>query len=234
MSPDFGYYLRRFEIASVAHGFIGTLTVCLPSGMVALTLFYLWRKPLCYLLPEPHRSPLTALTEKPPILRPSTIFSACASVLIGAWTHVVWDSFTHKGGWTAQRVPALEMQLFQIGHAPIVLCYALQQLSTFGGGALLASAYIRWLRRQPPEKPNRIEAFTDRQRYLLLAALSFVALVVAIPPAWSMARALTGFEAFRVFVFRTGVYATALGLPLFTIASLALYTAQHGSQSNGT
>jgi hypothetical protein len=66
MSPDFGYYIGKFPVANFAHTGLGTLVVCLPMGLLALGLFYLIRRPLCFVLPQPHRAALMPLASRRP------------------------------------------------------------------------------------------------------------------------------------------------------------------------
>lgn len=223
MSPDFGYYLHRFPTARFAHTFVGTFTVCLPSGLAALAIFYLLRQPLCYILPQPHRGALMLMASIRPSLSLRTFFSAVASVLVGAWTHTIWDSFTHAGAWSAERIFFLREPLLRVGGTVFPGSYVLQQLSTFAGGAALALAYLLWIRRHRVAESPAPDTFSDRQRFCLLALLAVVALAVAIPAAMSMASHFRGYLAFRVLVFRTGVYSAAAFIPLLALSSLVLY-----------
>ena len=192
MSPDFGYYLHQFPTARFAHTIVGTLTVCLPSGLVALALFYLLRQPLCFILPQPHRGALMPLAAVRPSLSGRSFLSAAASILLGAWTHTIWDSFTHDGAWSVERLSFLRESLFCVRGTVLPVSYVLQQVSTFAGGAALALAYFLWLRRHRVAASESSGTFSDRQRYLLLCALAAVALAVAVPAALSMASQFHG------------------------------------------
>lgn len=225
MSPDFGYYLHRFPVAHFAHTIVGTFLVCLPMGLVALALFYLLRRPLCFILPQPHRGALMPLASIRPPLSLQEFLGAAASILLGAWTHTIWDSFTHAGAWSVERIPFLREPLFQVGGTAFAGSYVLQQVSTFGGGAALAAAYFIWLRRHRAAAASAPEAFSDRQRYCLLALLAVIALVIAIPAAAGLASQFNGYLAFRVFLFRTAVYFAAAFLPLLAVSSFILYAA---------
>src|SRR3954454_14133397 len=66
MSPDFGYYVRQFRLASFAHTMLGSVAVCLPSGLLTVGLFSLLRQPLCFILPQPHRAAVMPLTVREP------------------------------------------------------------------------------------------------------------------------------------------------------------------------
>lgn len=223
MSPDFGYYVHQFPVTGFTHTIVGTLTVCLPSGLVVLVLFYLLRRPLCFILPQPHRGALWPLASVRPSVSVWLVLSAAASILLGAWTHTIWDSFTHEGGWSVERISFLREPLFRIRGTALPVSYVLQQLSTFGGGAALVLVYILWLRRHRVTAPEPSGTFSERQRYLLLVVLAAVALAIAVPAAASMASQFHGYVAFRVLVFRTGVYAAETFIPLLALSSIILY-----------
>ena len=233
MSPDFGYYINQFSVTGFAHTMLGTLTVCLPSGIVVLVIFYLVRQPLCFILPQPHRSALLPLASIRPLLSPRWCMVAVISLLLGSWTHTIWDSFTHAGAWSVERISILRESLFRVHGTVFPASYILQQFSTFGGGAALAITYIMWLRRHRPRAPFDAGTFSDLKRYCLLALLAVVALAISIPAAVRMASHFHGYLAFRVLVFRAGVYFTAAFVPLLAFSSFALYAmhrrkVQHG------
>ncbi len=223
MSPDFRYFVHQFAAASFAHTLTGTLTLALPSGLVALGLFYLLRRPLCFILPQPHRSALTPLTAVRPSLGFKSLLGLIISVLIGIWSHTVWDSFTHPGAWSAERIALLREPLFSIAGNDFRGSYLLQQLSTFGGGAALVWIYFSWLRRQPASPPPDSQSFSDWQRYGVLVVIILAALGLALPPALRMASNYEGYLAFRVLVFRTVVYGAAAFVPLLVCSAILLY-----------
>ena|SRR5438128_10954014 len=104
------------------------------------------------------------------------------------------------------------------------VAYVLQQISTFGGGAFLSFLYFRWLRRQPKAAIAEPNSLPDRARYLLLGVLVTIAVGFAVPSALRTASLFDGYLAFRVMVFRTGVYSVAVFIPLLILSSIALYS----------
>ncbi len=229
MSPDFGYYLGQFPLARFAHTIPGSFAICLPSGLLALVIFYCLRRPLCFILPQPHRAALTPLSEVRALLDWRSRLVAVASLLLGAWSHTIWDSFTHEGAWTVRHLAVLRAPLLQIGGTALPTSYVLQQTSTFGGGAVLAVMYFLWLRRQPcaPAASDRFSS--DGWRYVLLGSLVVIALLGAIPSALRMASLFEGYTALRVFVFRTGVYASAIFLPVIAFSACVLHAVHRRS-----
>ena len=68
------------------------------------------------------------------------------AVLVGAMTHLMWDSFTHRSGVAVEASPALQVRvrLFE-GYTPHVFTL-LQHGSTILGLAFLAGWGVRWYR----------------------------------------------------------------------------------------
>jgi hypothetical protein len=229
MSPDFAYYARQFPVARFAHTILGTFTVCLPTGLLALGVFYLLRRPVCFILPQPHRAALAPLAAAPIIISMRNFFIASVSILLGAWSHTIWDSFTHDGAWSVRHLAFLRTPLIQIGETVLPASYALQQTSTLVGGAVLGLMYFLWLRRQPAAPLAASGFSTDGWRYLLFAVLIVVALSIGAPSALRMASHFDGYTAFRVFVFRTGVYSVAVFIPLLALSSFVVYTVHRRS-----
>jgi hypothetical protein len=228
MTPDAGYYLGRFDLATVAHSPLGTVTVCLPVGLALLGLFYLVRQPACFLLPSPHRQVLQPLAAQTPAVQSRTVMSMVVSILLGAWTHLVWDSFTHRGGWFVQRLDWLGEPALLLGDTGLSGYWLLQQASTFVGMIVLLGAYLFWLHQR--HAPDSVERSSDRWRYALWVGLIFLPLAVAVPTAYQFAAAFEGFVAFRVFLFRTGVYSVAMFVPLLVLSAVIVqgFRRHHG------
>jgi hypothetical protein len=66
------------------------------------------------------------------------------SLLVGALTHVVWDSFTHAYGWMVEQFDVLRTPM-----AGAPLYTILQNLGSLLGVALLIYWFIRWLPTAP-------------------------------------------------------------------------------------
>ena len=233
MTPDFGYYFRRFDIADFSHTFVGSFLACVPIGCLLLTLLLLLRRPICYVLPQPHRD---ALMPSPTSFawQPAALVRALISVLLGAWTHIIWDSFTHSSGWAVRHISFLHATAVRLGNSDLPVSYFLRQFSTLGGIAILFGTYVRWLRTRNTSNSARSSKSTDRWRYLLLASLGIVAVSIASPPAFQMASQFSGYLAFRVLVFRTAIYSIAAFIPLLILCSVAAFALRRNETPAGT
>jgi hypothetical protein len=218
MAPDFAYYLPGYEPPVATHSLVGSFVLCLPAGLMVLAAFHLLKRPVCFVLPQPHRGALTPLAIARRGWSATACFAAIVSVLLGAWTHIAWDSFTHVHGWAVERLSLLRTPLWPAGGRPFAVFDALQWSSGLAGALLLFWFYRRWLRLEAPTD----DCGGDRWRYLLLAAIGAAALLLAVPAARSHAAAYRGALAVQVFTFQLWVHAAMFGVLLLITCSLLI------------
>jgi hypothetical protein len=141
------------------------------------------------------------------------------SLVLGALTHVIWDSLTHAKGWAVASVPILRTPI-SLGSGPQVpLFHVLQHASTAVGIVVLCLAYLKWLRGTAP-KPDAQDRNDDRWRSRLLGALALASLVAAAPFAYVASLSPSATFQFQPFVFRFVVFATASFACVVVVAAL--------------
>jgi len=191
MAPDFGYFLHRFDFAGGAHSFAGSFTRALPAAMVVWLICRLAGGFLIRPLPPRLRAMTSAVMEKT-----SWSFSALLwvplSLLLGIWSHVAWDSFTHQGGWVVRRVPLLEWPVY----------HWLQHASSIFGMVILAIVYRKL--------GGHVRSDVRDGNALVLAVMAVFAILAAMPFAWEYASHYDGPKQHRVFVFREVVYSMSI------------------------
>ncbi len=214
-TPDLGYHLHRFDIATLAHTLAGLFIVCLPSGVLLAVLLQRFARLLIQPLPRRHRDALAPLTSDRWPQGGRAWLAMAASVWLGALTHVVWDAFTHHSGWVVQHWALLRRPLPGMG-GPAVF-HMLQHASSLAGALALALAYRRFLREQPlPMRPA-----SDTRRYALLALMAVAALVGATPLALQAAT-LHGQVYVQFWVVRLAIDGATLFMGLYLLAALWL------------
>jgi hypothetical protein len=218
VSPDFGYYLRMFHLATFAHSLIGSLILCVPTGLLFLVCVIIVRKPFLWLMPSRVRAILSdALTF--PAQRKLIIFLKFSFwIWIGALTHILWDSFTHKTGWFVEHVQMLQSSLVLGSGYSFPVYYILQQLSTVLGIIIVIALTFRAVSRQSPVSEH---AKADFLRYWFWITLIALSIGLAVPYAISYASHFEGLLRFRSFVFQTGILSGAI-FAVLTIISLAI------------
>ena len=138
MTPDAPYYLPwriAKHIPDVTHTLLGTFTLDLPVGLLLLLCVWLLRAPLAAPLGPRARAKCATAMERFGS-RPLNWALAPLSILIGAWTHLAWDSFTHADGWMVQRIPALSAPVSFFSYTG-QLCHVLQYVCSVFGLAVL-------------------------------------------------------------------------------------------------
>jgi hypothetical protein len=159
MVPDTPYYLpARFGLPThlgghavpETHSLAGSYTTDLALGYAALAAVFVLRAPLTALLSV--RARALCLAALAPFTRPREWLFAALAILIGVWTHLLWDSFTHPEGWFVLRLPSLRADVM-FGPYSGTLYHLLQYLSSAFGLAVMAIWYVHLT-----VPPTRIEA----------------------------------------------------------------------------
>ncbi|HEX3855844.1 MAG TPA: DUF4184 family protein [Verrucomicrobiae bacterium] len=140
LCPDVGYCFGTLSVEDFSHSLKGSLEFCLPVGVVMLGFFYGLRVPVVEMLPERHRKNLLPFCQKP-IGSPLTVL---VSLLVGIWSHLLFDSFTHKHGWLVENLPALQMPVFSAGVHTFRIFNLLWYACSFAGIVWLWLAWEQW------------------------------------------------------------------------------------------
>ena len=217
MTPDVPYYFpsRISEhIPDVTHTALGTLTVDLPIGLALLLFMWLLRAPLAAPLgPGPRAKCLTAMERFGS--RPLNWALAPLSILIGAWTHLAWDSFTHADGWLVGRIPALSAPVSIFSYTG-ELCHLLQYVSSVFGLVVLAIWFTLLPRPAPvPGNSERSAGGPVLLAVLLAAAALAGILETGLHLAWHLPKA---YRLFYLLLTRT----TAWFAALYTLAGIVI------------
>jgi Domain of unknown function (DUF4184) len=140
--PDTAYYLAMPEhFKQNSHTLLGTFSSSLPVGILAWLIFYWLALPAAFLLPTPNREAIAARLTRRLTSIPQAL-GVVAGILLGAWSHVLWDSFTHERGWFVKQTPLLQGAFF--GNTPPVY-KVLQYISSIFGLCVLLYAYNKWV-----------------------------------------------------------------------------------------
>jgi hypothetical protein len=224
MTPDFASHVHQWGIVELSHTYTGSALLCAPVGMVLWAALKVLEKPLCFVLPQPHRAALWPCRQAIlPSRRLAALLKAVVSLLLGAWTHVAWDSFTHDGRGTVDWLPILRAPVLFWGTTPVPLYSVLQELSTVVGTVIVATAYVYWLRGRRDAVSTSSADNSDRWRYRLLLATAAIALAMAMPVAACVAWRAHGPLAVRIFMAVTAAYSALAFFPLLSLCAVVAY-----------
>jgi hypothetical protein len=176
--PDMHYYVPWMfaRFMSDTHGFVGSLTTDLLDGYLILILVYVLRRPLTALLSA--RARWLCLGALAPFSRDRREWAfAPLAIVLGVWTHLLWDEFTHTDGWFVRRVAALSAPVTAGVYSGTVY-HLLQYLSSVFGLIVLAVWYLRL--RTPPAVPAGRDAPRSSALPVLLLIIAAATLIGAV------------------------------------------------------
>jgi hypothetical protein len=203
MAPDFEYFIcLSMHSGRAGHSLPGLFLLTVPAALAVLWLYHrLLKEPLLSLLPHCIQS--RALTYCAPFrFWPRRRFAAILeSIVLGAFTHVAWDAFTHLGGCPVFLAPFLARPVTVTPWGVVRVHNVLQYVSSLAGVGVLLACGIGWFRRTAPcPVPARL-CLGAREKLAIAGALfcgagvmslAYGLLNVPFPPGLAQARALAG------------------------------------------
>ena len=151
MIPDVSAFFPELFSYTATHSLSGIITYGLPLGLTAFYLFHLvLKQPLVDLLPRFLSGRLESWSRSEIDVHPLRMLIVAGCVMFGALTHVVWDAFTHGGGWGVALIPSLRQVVMDYqGHT--IHAYSLLQ---HGSSLLflppLLVGFVCWALSQSP------------------------------------------------------------------------------------
>jgi hypothetical protein len=178
IAPDLPYYIpaRYSRLIQDTHTPLGALWPDVPIGLAVLIFGFLLRAPLTALMGPRARALCLQAMERFKD-GPRRWLLALLAIYVGAWTHLVWDSFTHDNGWMVKRVAALSAPI-TLGDYTGTMCHVLQYLSSVAGLLILAVWYFRL--SAPVAEPPNGAVVSPVGRALLLLFISTAAAAIGV------------------------------------------------------
>lgn len=161
LTPDFEYFLRMRIKSEYSHSIDGLFWFDLPLGLLLALIFHnIVRDRLFDNLPIFLKSRFSAFKQADWNGHfKSNWFVVTISILIGAASHILWDSFTHDHGYFVQTIPALQNSVdFLGGQIPILKI--LQHSSTLLGGLVIAFAIYKLPSNKTEEENINLKYWT--------------------------------------------------------------------------
>ncbi len=150
MSPDFPYLLFMTPVHAPGHSVPGVLIYCLLPALLILALWYRWlEKPILKLLALP-RAQIS--------FNISNVLLIILGVLIGAYSHVLWDATSHAYGYFVHNSDFWHSEVFGL---------PLYKLNQYGSGVLGLSGLVLWYAKLKAERQEVIELPHIKMAYVI-------------------------------------------------------------------
>ncbi|TDD94584.1 DUF4184 family protein [Flavobacterium cellulosilyticum] len=174
MSPDYEYFFRMKGQLEFGHTFLGIFLIDLPLGLIVMFAFHgLIKKVFIENSPVFLQERLQELKEFNWVQYfKSNVFTVLISFFLGAFSHLLWDSFTHSDGFFVERFPFF---YYEVGSFSVyvIAIYVIAQYVCSLIGLILIFIYIYNL----PKSNTKIN--TINMNYWYLNALLSV-IIIAI------------------------------------------------------
>lgn len=175
LTPDFEYFLRMRIKSNYSHTIEGLFWFDLPLGLLLAFIFHnIVRDSLFNNLPPFLKSRFSTFKQFDwnRHFKQNWIV-VTISIIIGAASHIFWDSFTHDHGYFVQTIPALQNSVDFLGRQ-IPILKILQHSSTLLGGLVIAFAIYK-LPTNKTEKEN-----INLKYWTILAGLTLTIIAVRL------------------------------------------------------
>jgi Domain of unknown function (DUF4184) len=218
ISPDLHYFAALAPEDKSSHTIADAFYFCLPSALAVLCLFHLLlKRPLISLAPVWHQARLAHFATPFRFGPAKRFWLILSSLLLGIFSHLLWDSFTHGRGWMVHHISILRaLPLQQMGiHRPVY--NFLQHISTFFGLALLIYGYVQWSRSVEPQRVPESLKLSARVKAGLVMGIVSGAAVLALWYAFEQPRHthLSTFVAYATISFMTLTFVGLVGFSLY-------------------
>jgi hypothetical protein len=198
-APDFEYFIRFAPKGGFGHTLAGLFAFDLPLGLAVYWLFHRYAKePLWAWLPEDARQRVKLGPRTAPLRGVAQSALVSLSILVGAATHILWDSFTHPTSWPYRHWHFLS-ETVRLPIAGAVQNYKLLQHASTALGLLVL---LIWFVRQPrvaPTHPRLVRDWRMNERLVFLFASS-VALAAGALRAFVGMGAASGLHRIQIFI----------------------------------
>lgn len=144
LTPDFEYFIRMKIKSDYSHTIEGLFWFDLPLGILLAFIFHnIARNTLLDNLPKIIKSRFLQLMKFDwNVYFKKNWFIVILSILIGAFSHLFWDSFTHSHGYFVENIPTLRKTVNILG-MEIPILKILQHSSTLIGGLIILFAIYK-------------------------------------------------------------------------------------------
>lgn len=222
LSPDFFYLFHLSTSSQFGHTLPGLFLFCIPAGLIILWIFHtIVKYPLFSVLPTSHQERLF------PSLHRFQFFSSgkrllliMVSLLVGAWTHILWDSCTHVYGWTVQHVSGLRFPLLVTSQGTLRVYKVLQHGGTVCGTLLLLVWYWRWFKRAATHPVPSLFHVSKIVKRRITLAIIVIAGILGISYGFYKVPAISDMNSFSYFVVfsaKAGFSSVSLGILVFSL-----------------
>lgn len=175
LMPDFEYFLRMKIKSDFSHTLEGVFLFDLPLGILTAFIFHnIVRNNLFDNLPIFLKSRLVIFKDfNWNIYFKNNWLVVIFSIIIGTFSHILWDSFTHDTGYFVQKIEILN-QSVDLFDKQIPILKILQHLSTFLGAVVIVFSLYKLPKYQVYSKSINLNYWFAFFGFIIIFAFIFL------------------------------------------------------------
>ena len=182
--PDFEYFIRMGVSSVYSHTWAGLFWYDLPLGLFTLLVFNLLIKDkLITRLPSGINVRFSQYQNGEPNYDLLYFVVAIISILIGAASHILWDSFTHPAGYFVKHHHLLKHKVFIANHS-VAFYNMLQHISSVIGALIL----IYSIYKMPKGKRTNVDAGRTARYWGGALLIALMVVIIRLATGLSMAQ----------------------------------------------
>lgn len=182
MAPDFEYFINFRPIQIVGHTLLGQIYLNLPITIILAFIYhYILKEAVITNVPKPFCDRYYYLVGRRwRISSLSKFLVVCYSALLGAFTHLMWDGFTHENGFFVVKIKLLS-EYVNILNFKVPIYKILQHGSTLLG-FLTIMIYMFVIQNRKVNIDNHMPAskFTKIKYWSGIIVIGMIILVIMI------------------------------------------------------
>ncbi|SET43831.1 DUF4184 family protein [Thorsellia anophelis] len=178
-SPDFGYYLNTWDIATRSHSFVHSLYIALPICLILIAIFSTLRDGVLQLLPKIYSQVFEKFIPQIGIPKFRNLFFMVVAIVIGIYSHIIWDSFTHNPKYFRDWWPFIGY-VFTVKGIEIPFFKILQHSSSVIGISLLLYWLIKTVNLHRKQQVNPLKSKSISWQVVYLFCIIIVCATLSI------------------------------------------------------
>ncbi len=179
MVPDSAVFIPHTLSRYDTHGLVALFTFCLPVGLVWYWIFQLHIKPATYeLMPDRLFVSWGADARSASLRSVRQWIFAALGVLLGAFTHIAWDAFTHENARGVRMLTVFDGLGLAIGAHSVTWYRVLQHVSSVLGLLFVIGFVWRDVQRAHYAGPPLTRRFTAQERHRWFGVYVAVAVLI--------------------------------------------------------
>lgn len=224
MMPDFEFFIRLSDGKAIGHTLAGLFLFDIPVGLIVLIVFHrLIKYPLLSLLPHTVQSRMYKTASEFTFFPVKRFCMISFSLLIGAITHLLFDSFTHADGFFVMQLPFLASPVITLPQGTVRIYFLLQYVGSALGALVMIYWFLKWYYNENPINHIILHRFHYSKRIVIILSMGIFSIAAGITYGIIVSHKLQSVIMMKTFITHSAI----ASMSSFIIALITFGAAWH-------